>query len=93
MHLCDNPGCGNINHLFAGTHRLNAADRDLKGRCTASGAHRRKFSVAQVSAMRSDCTAGVTLPKLAAKYGASITTVHRIVIGKTYVSNNKGAAI
>ena len=31
-HTCDNPSCINIEHLFLGTAKDNAADRDAKGR-------------------------------------------------------------
>jgi hypothetical protein len=31
-HRCDNPKCCNPKHLFAGTHKDNADDRDAKGR-------------------------------------------------------------
>ena len=31
-HTCDNPACINIEHLFLGTAKENAADRDRKGR-------------------------------------------------------------
>lgn len=32
MHTCDNPRCINLEHLVAGTHKLNMADRASKGR-------------------------------------------------------------
>lgn len=31
-HRCDNPNCINERHLFVGTDKTNAADRDAKGR-------------------------------------------------------------
>jgi hypothetical protein len=32
LHRCDNPPCCNANHLFLGTSKDNADDRDAKGR-------------------------------------------------------------
>ena len=31
-HHCDNPGCINPQHLYLGTHKSNARDRDHRGR-------------------------------------------------------------
>jgi hypothetical protein len=35
-HTCDNPPCCNARHLFAGTHKDNAADASAKGRLKLS---------------------------------------------------------
>ncbi len=40
-HRCDNPGCCNPNHLFLGTQKDNAKDREAKGR----GRKGRQFAV------------------------------------------------
>ena len=36
LHRCDNPGCCNPAHLYAGTDRENVAEREVKGRNGAS---------------------------------------------------------
>lgn len=32
LHKCDNPSCVEIDHLYSGTHKDNAHDRDSRGR-------------------------------------------------------------
>lgn len=39
LHRCDNPPCGEIEHLFAGTQLDNIADMYAKGRDPAKGAY------------------------------------------------------
>lgn len=39
LHKCDVPPCCNPNHLWAGTHAQNMADKVMKGRQFLSGAH------------------------------------------------------
>ncbi len=40
LHKCDNPACCNPNHLFVGTQRQNAFDRESKGRGNHNGPNR-----------------------------------------------------
>ncbi len=61
-HKCDNPGCVNPVHLFAGTHAENMADKVRKGRQT------RKIDATAISEIRADMG---PLADVAARYGIS----------------------
>ena len=87
MHSCDNPRCVNPAHLSLGTHKLNALDREAKGR-----GNKRKHSAHQnaivseeaVAAMRARyvprCKINSTVA-LAAEFGISQQQVSKIVRG------------
>jgi hypothetical protein len=68
-HSCDNPPCCNPGHLFSGTHRVNALDRERKMRRIL------KLTLDQVSAIVSDPRAATVI---AADYGVSAHHVRRL---------------
>lgn len=87
-HKCDNPGCINPAHLFAGTKRDNAADRDAKGRhFTLSGEEHpaAKLTKRIVRDARWErAYRGTSFSELARKYGVTKTTMRNAVIGETW---------
>jgi hypothetical protein len=85
-HHCDNPGCVNPRHLFIGTHRDNAQDRERKGRrCPAAGETngRAKLTLADVIGIRqaaNDTNRG----ELAERYRVSRGHVNAIISGRIW---------
>lgn len=77
-HHCDNPICVNHAHLFLGTHKDNAEDRDRKGRTAdrrGERHHLAKLSVDDVKAIRgSDEPHAV----LANTYGVHVRHIGRV---------------
>ena len=85
-HICDTPACCNPHHLFEGTPRDNAQDRDAKLRHT----NHRRLSPAQVRRARkstnlSSAEKYQTWKEIADQSGASIPTVRKAAIGITYL--------
>lgn len=86
-HSCDNPSCCNPHHLFAGNHKLNALDREMKGR----GIGRFRRGQAHPLSKISDATAnkiretyargGKTMRDVSKAYGLSPAQVCRIING------------
>ena len=68
-HHCDNTFCVNPTHLFVGTQQDNMRDAVKKRR------HHRKFSDAQVAAIREAVAAGEPQQDVAARFGASRSSV------------------
>jgi hypothetical protein len=93
LHRCDNPSCVNPRHLFLGTHKDNARDRDRKGRArpprgTRNG--RAKLTESDVLDIRRRYVLGAGV-EIAARYGLSATHVQRIARGEAWahVSSRK----
>lgn len=90
-HSCDNPPCCNPRHLWVGTGKDNADDRDRKGRYI-SGAkprgeqhHSNKLSISDVRAIREYIPGkGLSRPALANKYGVAQSTIDRILSRKKW---------
>lgn len=76
LHRCDNPGCVNPEHIFAGTHLDNMRDMVRKGRHWNS-----KLTPAAVRNVRSQLAAGHTAAQLAAEYGVDRATIRRAANG------------
>lgn len=83
-HTCDNPPCCNPAHLALGTPAENTRDMIERGRAvrTPSPGERNgsaKLTVADVVQIRSDRLTGLSLSRLAAKYGISKGHASRVV--------------
>ena len=87
MHLCDNPRCINPEHLRLGTHKLNAEDRENKGRGNhvAEAAHpQAKLATDAVARIRRRYTPRCKInggAALAREFGVSQQQISRIVRG------------
>jgi len=91
-HQCDNPICVRPDHLFIGTQRDNLRDMRQKGRGYINAyppgeKHpKAKIGIADVHVIRRDFAAGVSVYRLAARYGIHYSTIHDVATGKTWKS-------
>lgn len=85
-HTCDNPPCGNPDHLFAGTQGANVADMRAKGRgknpvLPGQKNGRALLSAGDVIAIRRDPRSARFL---AAEHGVSLATIHKARSGENW---------
>ncbi len=88
LHKCDNRKCVNVAHLFQGTAKDNAVDRDTKGRgADLRGADnpRTHLTVEDVLEIKAKYAEGRAQRKIAAEYNIRQPTVSRIVNNKRWV--------
>lgn len=83
LHKCDNPPCCNPAHLFLGTHKANANDRERKGRGNQPKLEKHnkaKLTVAIVREIRQRYAAGgITMKRLAIEYNVHETNIGFII--------------
>lgn len=87
LHACDQPLCYRVDHLSVGTIASNNADARKKGRAKKPPVNRlrgekngrSKLTEHQRKQIVADFVFGLTMPKLAEKYGVSRVTVSRTI--------------
>ena len=91
-HSCDNPPCCNPTHLFEGTHKDNAQDREAKGRgarfnlpvLRGEDNPAAKLCSGQVLEIRLLRQSGLSLRAIAHRYCVSVSQVRNIVKGTAW---------
>ena len=83
LHVCDNPGCVNPEHLWVGSINDNMQDKIKKGRQVRGETQAtHKLTEEQVREIRTRYFSWGktnTMPVLAREYGVSVTQIYRVV--------------
>lgn len=94
-HRCDNPSCVRPKHLFGGTAKANAEDRQAKGRgVRGERQHSAKLTEIQVRSIFYRVAWGESQASIARDLRVSENTIYRVLKGKTwaYLGLTKKAA-
>lgn len=84
-HTCDNPGCVNPDHLFAGTHQDNMADKIAKDRqAKGESIVASVLTEPQVHEIRRRFASGESGPTIADDFGVTKQCVYSIAKRKTW---------
>lgn len=95
MHSCDNRGCVNPDHLFAGTPKENVSDMDTKGRgvrCKGEQFHNAKLNDVAVLAILALHRQGLSNSEIARQVKVSTKTIDGIVKGDRWKHVEREAA-
>ena len=88
LHTCDNPGCVNPSHLYLGSHKDNAQDRERRQRgnhAKGSSHGRSKLSAEQVIEIRKLYNSGqYSCRKLGKMFGVDGKSIADIVNGRNW---------
>lgn len=84
LHHCDNPPCGNPDHLFVGTQQENIRDCIQKGprakiRILGEKNPNSKFSLKEVKRIRRMNKQGISQTELASIFGVNQSSISRII--------------
>lgn len=88
-HKCDNPSCVNPQHLFLGTAKDNAVDRNRKGRHRDDNGENHpcaKLNTLDVIYIRAKLSQGMQGKRLAQKFGMSQSMISQIKLGHKWKS-------
>ena len=86
LHKCDVTLCCEPSHLFTGTDKINAEDRNAKGRQARGERHgRAKLTEEDLPEIRRQVAAGSSQRKVAKKFNIAQITVSRVVRRETWV--------
>jgi hypothetical protein len=89
-HKCNNRRCCNPDHLYAGTHKSNAADRKTHGTAkkpplhTGSKQWNSRLTETQVLEIKRRLKCGEIPPHIAPDYGIGAATVYKIRDGPNW---------
>lgn len=85
LHHCDNPKCGNPDHLFLGDNKSNVADKVAKGRHAFGERNgRANLTEADIRQIRRDYALGERQVDLAKRFGVHQTHISLIVTRKEW---------